>query len=116
MVTTYHSGPKSAVLFDSNATVLLANANYTSAAFTIAGFDQIRLSVFADQVGATDGIEIQQSPDGTNYDKKSLFTYDTASDVEQGFFADVMGVTGKIKFTNGATNQGTFRIYTFGVP
>jgi len=115
-VTTQSTGRLSMGKLDSSAVVLVGDATYTSAAFDITRYKELRISAYADQVGATDGIVIMQSQDGTNYDKESSFTYDTLGDKAQGFFTDVMGIKGKIKFTNGGTGQGPFRIFVFGIP
>lgn len=108
--------PRTMVLLATSTATLGIAGVFTSATFDISLFKDIRVSVFADQISATGGIAIQQTADGTNYDKESKFTYDVASDTEQGFIVDVLAKTGRVKYTNGGVAQTIFRIFIYGVP
>lgn len=114
-LSTVAIGPRGMALLNSTVATLTSGTSYTSAAFDVTPFKQLRVSAYADVASAANGLVVAQSPNTTpNYDKESQFTVN-AADVTQGFEVDVIGVRGRIVYTNGGTNQATFRLYVFGV-
>jgi len=92
-------------------TPLGSDASYTSAAFETDGYSKIIGVCFADKASATDGLEIQQSEDGTNFDLVSKFT--VAANVGLGFSVEVVGTHDRVKMTNSSVAQTVLRFYTF---
>lgn len=89
-------------------TPLIADASYDSASFNLIGFSIITGGVFSDQSGS---LEVQQSPDGTNWDVLSTFA--VTGGTGQGFSVEIVYPFGRIVYTNGATAQTIFRLYSF---
>lgn len=67
--------------------------------------DNISGMVFADQAGT---LYIEQSADGTNFDISTSYSV-TASD-GKGFSEPLYGAYVRLRYVNGGTNQGSFRI------
>ena len=59
---------------NSSSTPLDAGIAFTGVATETLAFAVIVVSVFADQASATDGLDVQQSTDGTNWDHSDCFT------------------------------------------
>lgn len=93
----------------STSTPLAASATYTSNAATTFGYTSIRGFAFSDQASATNGLSIQQSMDATNWDVKDEFT--VSASTEKPFRVDVAAPYVRIVYTNGLTNQTSFRLY-----
>jgi hypothetical protein len=95
---------------NSSATLLDADAVFTGTATSTLDFGYIFVTLFSDVASATDGVSFQQSSDGTNWDNTDDFSY--------------VGGTGKtysiqpgakwfrIVYTNGGTDQASFRLQT----
>ncbi len=95
---------------NSTSTLLNADAVFTGGTYETLDFGYIFVTMFSDVASATDGLSFQQSSDGTNWDNTDDYNY--------------VGGTGKIYsiqpgaryfrvvYTNGNTNQGTFRLQT----
>jgi len=93
----------------STTTPLGSTATFTSSTFSTDGYDRITGTVFADQSGT---LRIDQSSDGgTNFDFTSEFSVTANTGV--GFSVEAIAPTARIRYTNGATAQGTFRLYAF---
>jgi len=90
---------------------LAAGASYTSAGEDVKGYKRITGYAFADQASATDGLEIQQSVDGTNYDYVTKYT--VSANTALAFSIELIGSHVRIKYTNGATAQTVFRLGTY---
>ena len=90
-------------------TPLPASGTYTSASFSVSGFGRIVGSCFSDQPGT---LEIQQSPDNTNWDVTSSFDY--AGNTTLGYSVEVVCPHARLRYANGATAQTVFRLYSFG--
>lgn len=95
---------------NSTSTPLTAGSTFTGTAEEITNYAIFFVTVATDQDSATDGLEIQQSHDGTNWD-----------------FIDYLNITGgdalvfpfnpaaryyRIVYTNGSVNQTYFRLQT----
>ncbi len=73
-------------------------------------FGSITISVFTDQASATDGLSIQQSSNGTNWDITDVYTI--AASTGKTFSVQPAARFFRIVYTNGATPQGSFRLQT----
>jgi len=93
----------------STTTALGANSTYTSSKQTVAGFSRLVGTVYADQDGT---LYVEQSSDGTNYDVTSSFSVTGGTGL--GFSVEIVAPFARIKYTNGANAQTTFRLYAFG--
>lgn len=93
----------------SSSSALLANASYTSSSATTFGYTSMRGFAFSDQASATNGFSIQQSLDGTNWDVKDEFS--VSASTEKPFRIDVAAPYVRVVYTNGGTNQTSFRLY-----
>jgi hypothetical protein len=102
------SAPNVVEINNTTAILLGANAVFTGTARDILNYNAVSVEVFADQNSATDGLQIQFSKDGTNWDKTTSFTV-TASTGQTHTFA-ALSQYFRLKYTNGAIAQGTFRL------
>lgn len=107
-----------------NAVVVTANgvistANSSAAALGISGvftgtsedateYADIRVSVFSDQASATDGLQIQQSSNGTNWD--IVDSYSIPASTGKNFSIGVSAKFFRIVYTNGGVAQTVFRL------
>lgn len=113
-ITTDSSG---AVRVDLNGTIstnnsststLLSGATFTGTADDCINYNEIRISVIANVASATDGLSIQQSPDSTNWDITD--TYTIAAATGKTFSVPRQARYFRIVYTNGGTNQASFRL------
>lgn len=95
---------------NSSATPLLAAAAFTGVAVDVLNYNLICVSVFSNVVSATDGLSIQQSSDGTNWDFVDTYTVN-ASDGKILTFQPACKYF-RIVYTNGAGDQAAFRLQT----
>ena len=87
-------------------TPLAANAVWSSVIFFTEGLNKLTGSVFANQIGT---LLIEQSNDQVNWDISSSYSV-PASD-GKGFSEDILSKYTRVKYTNGATPQTTFRLH-----
>jgi hypothetical protein len=99
---------------NSTTAVLAGGAVFTGTAENISGYADVRISVIASHASATDGLQYQQSIDGTNWDFVDSYTVAAASGKALGF--PVNGTWGRVVYTNGATLQTSFRLQTRYLP
>lgn len=103
------AGNSGSFALDSTTAALAASANYTTQTpFGLANVRNIVGTVYADEAGT---LEVQQSPDGTNWD--AVTKLDVAASTPTSFSVDVVGQYGRLNYTNGATAQTTFRLYAW---
>jgi len=95
---------------NSTTTPLLADATFTGTASNTNGYGIIYLSVYSDQASATDGLVIEQSNDGTNWDFDDTYTVPAATG--KTFSIQPAGRFVRVKYTNGGTDQTEFRLQT----
>ena len=93
---------------NSSTAVLGAGAVFTGAAVEITDFAAINVSVFSDVASATDGLEMQFSPDGTNWDH--IHTYSVSANTSYSYNQASEMKFFRIKYTNGAAAQSFFRL------
>ena len=93
---------------NSSTAVLGAGAVFTGAAVEITDFAAINVSVFSDVASATDGLEMQFSPDGTNWDH--IHVYSVSANISYSYNQASEMKFFRIKYTNGGTAQSFFRL------
>jgi hypothetical protein len=96
---------------NSTKTLLSANSTFTgiSESLTInKGYDHITVSIISDQDSASGGVSLQFSSDSSNWDYNISYTYKST-----GYFfkrIPIYGAYYRIVYTNGSTNQTSFRL------
>lgn len=94
-----------------SSTAVLANgAVFTALAEDVTNYASITVSVFADQISATDGLSIQQSSDGSNWDMTDV--YSIPASTGKTFSVQPISRYFRVVYTNGTTLQGSFRLST----
>lgn len=93
---------------NSSSTPLGSSAAFTGTSENVTGYAMILVSVFADQASATDGLSIQQSSNGTNWDITDAYTI--AASTGKTFSFQPVASFFRIVYTNGATIQTAFRL------
>ena len=81
---------------------------FTGVSEDVKDFGMILVSVFADQASATDGLSVEFSPDGSNWDSKDVFNI-PASTSKTFSFQPVYRYF-RIVYTNGVAAQSVFRM------
>lgn len=106
------SGSPSSVVSTANSSTatLLSGAVFTGTSEDVTTYAEMRVSVFADQASATDGLSFQQSSNGTNWDITDVYTISASTGAT--FVVPRQAKFFRIVYTNGATNQGVFRLQT----
>ena len=95
---------------NSTAIALAANAVYTGTAEDVTDFADIHITVFADQASAVDGVKIQQSSNGTNWDMSD--DYSVPANTSRTFGMAASAKFYRVVYTNGATAQTVIRLQT----
>lgn len=100
---------------DSTTTALAASGTYTGTAFDTTNARGIVGSILSDQSGT---LEVQQSPDGTNWDVvDTLFYPGGSAGLQFAVPVETPGASqGRLVYTDGATAQTTFRLYAWTTP
>ena len=83
---------------------------FTGTSEDITEYADIRVSIFADQVSATDGLQMQQSSNGTNWDISDSYTIPASTG--KNFSIGTSAKFFRIVYTNGGVAQVTFRLQT----
>ena len=97
---------------NSSTTPLAAAGVFTGTAQDTLGFGTITIQAFADVVSATDGLLVEWSPDGTNWDDSDPFT--VAAGNGRFFTFGPQARFFRVRYINGATLQTAFRLQTIG--
>lgn len=98
---------------NSTTSVLAGGAVFTGTSEDVSDFAQILVSVFTSHASATDGLSVQQSSDGTNWDVTDVYTIGaTAAGQGKTFSFQPAAKFFRIVYTNGATLQTSFRLQT----
>lgn len=109
------SGNPSSVVSTNNSTAstLLSGAVFTGTGEDVSAYSEMRVSVFANIASATDGLSLQQSSDNTNWDVVDTYTV-AAATAGQGktYVVPRQEKFFRAVYTNGGTNQTTFRLQT----
>jgi hypothetical protein len=94
----------------STSTPLLAGATFTGTAHDVLDYGIIFVSAKSDVASGTDGLSLQQSPDGTNWDVTDEYTL--AADVGKTFAFQPAMKYFRVVYINGASDQTYFRLQT----
>lgn len=99
-------------IVDTNSTTVPLGSNgvFAGEAFDVSKYSAINVNVFSDVFSATDGVKVQFSPDGINWDHEHKTSYVSASGI--GFIFNAEFKFARVVYTNGATAQSTFRLQT----
>lgn len=93
---------------NSSTVALAANAVFTGTAVDISEYSTIMVTVFADQASATDGLRIEQSSNGTNWDFADIYSIPISTG--KVFSVGVVAQFFRVVYTNGATANTAFRL------
>lgn len=93
-----------------STTPLGANAVFTGSSIDISDFSSINIAAYSDQSSATDGLSMQFSPDGTNWDHKHNFSVVGAVGASYSQTTELRYF--RIVYTNGPVAQSVFRLTT----
>lgn len=99
---------------NSSSTPLGSNAEFLGTAVDLLNYSTIRISIFSDQNSGTDGLKVEFSNDGTNFDFITKCTYiaNTGGYACYNRVARYM----RVRFTNSSSSQSIFRLQTLLVP
>lgn len=93
---------------NSSVTPLGANQTFTGTAVELTDFSAINVAAFSDVSSATDGLKMQFSPDGVNWDHSHNFSVTGNIGVSYAQAAELRYF--RIVYVNGATAQTVFRL------
>ena len=111
-MSSYHPALASKAISQNNSTtsVLANDATFTGSAEICFGYSAVSLLVYADQASASDGVKVQWSTDGTNYDYEDSFSVSAATGASKTF--PVRSKWYRVSYTNGGVTQTVFRLQT----
>jgi hypothetical protein len=95
---------------NSSTTPLSGGAAFTGTATEILDYGIVFVSVYADVASATNGLSIEQSSDGTNWDHKDVYTVPAGG--TKNYSINPHSRYMRVVYTNGAGAQAAFRLYT----
>lgn len=95
---------------NSSTALLGIGATFTGTAEDVTDYAIIYVTVFASHASATDGLSIEQSSDGANWDHTDVFTVLAATGKTFSFQAGAKFF--RVRYTNGAVAQAAFRLQT----
>jgi hypothetical protein len=95
---------------NSTSTLLAADGIFTGTSEAINGYGIIYINAYSDVASATDGLEVQQSSDGTNWDHCDEFTIPAAQG--KNFSINPYARYFRIRYINGPAPQAIFRLQT----
>ncbi len=99
-----------ASLFNSSTTNIAASGNFTGLAEEITDYASIVVSIFSSHASATDGLSIQQSSNGSNWDLGD--TYSVPATTGKVFTVPVQAKFFRVVYTNSGTLTTSFRLQT----
>lgn len=104
--------PPEGVVVASNSTTtpLAANGVFTGAAMDLTGYAVIEVGLKSDVPSATDGLKVELSTDGVNWDHSHATTYTAASGIGVVFNAEFK--YGRVVYINDGSPQSYFRLQT----
>lgn len=97
-------------LVNSTSTPLGANGVFTGTLETITSYSEVRVTAFSDVASAVDGLKIEQSIDGVNWDISD--SYSIPASTSKSFGVGSASKFFRIVYTNGAGAQSAFRLQT----
>ena len=101
-----------AVVIASNSTTspLGSGAVFTGAPFEILKYSVVNVGLISDVASATNGVKLEVSPDGINWDHSHSTTYSGGSGT--GYIFNCEFKYARVVYTNGASAQSFFRLQT----
>lgn len=93
---------------NSTTALLGANVVFTGTAESTLNYSAICINVFSNVASASNGVSMQQSQDGTNWDTVQTITYNAGVNLQVTL--PVLAKFYRIVYTNGGTIQATFRL------
>jgi len=102
--------------YNSTTTPLGADATFIGPPINTIAYKNFSVAVIAasDQASATDGLKIEFSSDGSNWDLS--YSYSVTPSESQGVVLPVQAQYYRIRYINGPDAQGVFRLQTFQLP
>lgn len=99
---------------NSSTTPLAGGATFTGTSIDTTGYASISVLVASDVASAADGLKIEYSSDGTNWDDSTIGTYTvgTAPNAGQIFGGGIRARYARVVYVNGASAQAAFRLST----
>ena len=95
---------------NSTSTPLTSGAIFTGTATEILNFGIIFVSVYSDVSSKINGLEIEQSSDGINWDHDDMYSYPAG--VGKNYSINPFARYVRVVYTNGDTDQTEFRLQT----
>lgn len=95
---------------NSSTTNITGSAAFTGTSEDVTQYSEMRVSVFSSHASATNGLSIQQSSDGTNWDISDTYTIPVTTG--KTFVVPRQAKFFRIVYTNGATTTTSFRLQT----
>lgn len=95
---------------NSSFVTLGSNGVFTGTSTDVSTFSSITVSVISDVASASNGLSIQFSMDGTNWD--IIKTYDVLANSSQNHVTPVQSKYFRVVYTNGVNAQTSFRLQT----
>lgn len=93
---------------NSTSALLTSGSTFTGAWVDVTSFSNMTLIVFADQASATDGLVFEFSTNGVNVDDNDMYSIMASSG--QQISVPLVAQYVRIRYVNGGTNQGVFRL------
>jgi len=93
---------------NSSIAVLGSNVTFTGSTNDITNVSAILVNTYSDQVSATDGLAIEWSSNGSNWDGDDVFTIPATK--QKTFSFQPVSQFYRVKYTNGDTDQTEFRL------
>lgn len=97
---------------NSTSTPLGAGASFTGPFVEIKDYSTVSIMIYADQPSASLGFEIEWSSDGTNVDDTDRFNFSPSNFANRQYTFGPIARYFRLRYTNGATPQTTFRLQT----
>lgn len=104
------STPSTVSDVNSTSSNLAGAAVFTGTAVDVTGYSSITVAVFSSHASATDGLSIQQSSNGTNWDILDVYSIPAVTGKTFGVQAAAKWL--RVVYTNGATLTTSLRIQT----
>lgn len=95
---------------NSSATPLGISGVFTGTGVDVTAYASATVTVFADQASAANGLSIQQSINGTNWDITDTYTVSASS--SKNIAVPIFGQYLRVVYTNGGVAQGALRLQT----
>lgn len=95
---------------NSSIVILTSGSTFTGTGEIVTTYSSVTVAVKSDVASATDGLQLQQSSDNSNWDIVDSYTIPAATG--KTFGVQITGKYFRVVYTNGGTNQASFRLWT----